>query len=220
MREDFSDEKYQFLRNRMVDDQIARRGVKDPNVLAAMRTVPRHFFVPEDRRHDAYTDGPIPIGAGQTISQPYIVASMTEQLEIKQGDRVLDIGTGCGYQAAVLAEITDQVYTIEVVPELYERTAKLLAELHYDRINLLLGDGSLGWPEAAPFDATLIAAAAPRVPTHIIEQLTIGGRLVFPLESSSGGQDLIKIIRTEEGFEKHYLYEVRFVPMRGEIERN
>jgi protein-L-isoaspartate(D-aspartate) O-methyltransferase len=203
----------------MVDEQIARRGVKDPDVLDAMRSVPRHLFVPEKYRSDAYRDGPVPIGAGQTISQPYIVASMTEQLELDHTRRVLEIGTGCGYQSAVLAEVAGEVFSIEVVPELYETAVKLLKELRYENVDVRLGDGSLGWPEEAPFDAVIITAAAPRMPRTLIDQLVFGGIMVFPLDSGWGHQRLMKVIRTEDGTEEHELYEVRFVPMRGDIEK-
>lgn len=214
-----SEEKYEFLRHRMVTDQIERRGVSDPQVLLALRTVPRHHFVPEKYRSDSYKDGPVPIGSGQTISQPYIVASMTEQLELSPDGKVLEIGSGCGYQTAVLAEITNRVFSIEVVPELYERTRETLREMRYDHVRLKLGDGSLGWPEEAPFDGIIVTAAAPRVPDHLIDQLALGGRLVYPLDSGYGHQELLKVIKTPDGIEEHRLYEVRFVPMRGDIER-
>jgi len=207
-------------RMRMVDEQLVRRGIQDAAVLAAMRSVERHHFVPEQYLAQAYDDGPLPIGEGQTISQPYVVASMTEHLELNPDSKVLEIGTGCGYQTAVLAEITNNVYSIEVIPELLERARKLLHQLGYDRVKTMLGDGTLGWPEEAPFDAIVVTAAAPKIPDHLIDQLVEGGRLVIPLEVGSfGRQDLVKILKTKEGLEKQTLYEVRFVPMRGRVER-
>jgi protein-L-isoaspartate(D-aspartate) O-methyltransferase len=207
-------------RMRMVDDQLVRRGIKDAAVLSAMRTVLRHRFVPEQYRHEAYSDGPLPIGEGQTISQPYVVASMTELLELTPGDKVLEIGTGCGYQTAVLAEITDKVYTIEVIPELLERAEKLLHRLGYNKVKTRLGDGSLGWPEEAPFDAIIVTAAAPRIPDELVRQLSTGGRMVLPLITGMfNRQELVRIRKTAEGVKQETFYEVRFVPMRGKVER-
>jgi protein-L-isoaspartate(D-aspartate) O-methyltransferase len=206
-------------RMRMVDDQLVRRGIRDAAVLAAMRVVPRHRFVPEQYRHEAYHDGPLPIGEGQTISQPFVVASMTEHLELQPDDKVLEIGTGCGYQAAVLAEITDDVCSLEVIPGLLERAREILKELGYDRVKTKLGDGSLGWPEEAPFDAIIVTAAPPRIPDALLEQLKEGGRMVLPLTTGLfNRQDLVKVRKTKEGIEKEDLYEVRFVPMRGKVE--
>ncbi len=213
------DVRFVSQRMRMVDDQLVRRGVRDTAVLAAMRIVPRHLFVPEQYRHEAYYDGPLPIGEGQTISQPYVVASMTEHLELEPGDKVLEIGTGCGYQAAVLAEITDDICSIEMLPGLLDRAREILKELGYDRVKTKLGDGSLGWPEEAPFDAIIVTAAAPRIPDALLEQLKEGGRMVLPLTTGLfNQQDLVKIRKTKEGIEKEVLYEVRFVPMRGKVE--
>ncbi|MFQ6007650.1 MAG: protein-L-isoaspartate(D-aspartate) O-methyltransferase [Candidatus Zixiibacteriota bacterium] len=206
-------------RIRMVDDQLVRRGIKDAAVLNAMRTVPRHLFIPEQYRHEAYYDGPLPIGEGQTISQPFVVASMTEHLELEPGDKVLEIGTGCGYQAAVLAEITDKVWSIEMQSGLLNRAREILKELGYDRVKTKLGDGSLGWSEEAPFDAIIVTAAAPRIPDALLEQLKEGGRMVLPLITGMfNRQDLVKIRKTREGMEREVLYEVRFVPMRGKVE--
>jgi len=207
------------LRERMVHDQLVRRGVRNEAVLAAMRTVPRHRFVPERNRAESYKDGPVPIGANQTISQPFIVASMTEHLELSPGSKVLEIGTGCGYQTAVLAEITDQVYSVERIASLHESAARLLAALGYHHVNLRLGDGSLGWSDAAPFDAIIVTAAAPDIPDTLVSQLADSGRMVLPLETTGGRQDLIKLTRTAGGIVREYLYEVRFVPMLGDIER-
>jgi len=207
-------------RLRMVDEQLVQRGIRDAAVLYAMRTVPRHLFVPEQYRSEAYYDGPLPIGEGQTISQPYVVGSMTEHLELEPGNKVLEIGTGCGYQAAVLSEITDKVFSIEMIPELLQRADKLLHELGYDKIKTKLDDGSGGWREEAPFDAIVITAAAPKIPEVLIEQLVEGGRMVLPLITGSfNRQDLVKIRKTKAGLQKEVLYEVRFVPMRGRVEQ-
>ena len=215
-----TDDAYRSQRLRMVDEQLAARGIRDNAVLAAMRTVPRHLFVPDKSRAQAYHDGPLSIGYGQTISQPYVVASMTEHLELQANSKVLEIGTGCGYQAAVLAEITHRVFTIEMVPELLQRTDKLLHQLGYGHIRTMLNDGSLGWAEEAPFDAIIVTAAAPRIPETLVEQLADGGRMVLPLSIGDfGRQDLIKVRKSRQGIEKQTLYEVRFVPMRGEVEQ-
>ncbi|RME23710.1 MAG: protein-L-isoaspartate(D-aspartate) O-methyltransferase [Candidatus Zixiibacteriota bacterium] len=198
----------------MVSRQIERRGVSDPNVLAAMRTVPRHLFVPDRFQHEAYTDGPLPIGHGQTISQPYIVASMTEELRCSPGDKVLEIGTGSGYQTAVLAECGFEVYSIELIADLQEAAKERLRELGYTNIHFKLGDGSLGWPEAAPFNGILVAAAAQEIPRALIEQLADGGRLVIPIQDTDyTGQKLYVVTRHGQQLVKQYLYDVRFVPL-------
>ncbi|MFH1374216.1 MAG: protein-L-isoaspartate(D-aspartate) O-methyltransferase [bacterium] len=215
-----TDDAYRSQRLRMVDEQLTARGIRDSVVLAAMRTVPRHLFVPRKSRSQAYHDGPLTIGYGQTISQPYVVASMTEHLELQANSKVLEIGTGCGYQAAVLAEITHRVFTIEMIPELLQRTDKRLHQLGYGHIRTMLNDGSLGWAGEAPFDAIIVTAAAPRIPEELIEQLAEGGRMVLPLSVNEyGRQDLVKLRRMAEGVVKQVLYEVRFVPMRGEVEQ-
>jgi len=203
----------------MVLDQIAARGVTDQSVLAAMRTVPRHRFVLAADLADAYTDGPLPIGRDQTISQPYIVAAMTEMLQLHPTDRVLEIGTGCGYQTAVLAEIADHVWTLERIEELQQASAKRLKALGYRNISLTVGDGFAGWPEEAPFDAILVTAAAPRLPRRLIEQLADGGRLVLPL-AQGRGQQLIRLTRTSSGLEREDFFAVRFVPMLEDTESN
>ena len=206
-------------RLQMVDEQIARRGVRDPAVLAAMRTVPRHLFVPAEQIEDAYTDGPLPIGHEQTISQPYVVASMTEHLALNHNSRVLEIGAGSGYQSAVLAEIAKEVFTVEIIPELCKNLNQLFSSLSYRNIRTKLGDGSLGWPEHAPYDGIIVTAAAPRLPESLTDQLAPHGRLVIPLATSSPHfQKLYLIHKTPEGIEKEYLYGVRFVPMRGLVE--
>jgi protein-L-isoaspartate(D-aspartate) O-methyltransferase len=201
----------------MVAEQIAARGVTDARVLRAMRVVPRHEFVPDELQPYAYDDRPLPNGHGQTISQPYVVAAMTELARIGEGARVLEIGTGCGYQAAVLAEVGAEVYSIEILAPLAEQAAETLARLGYGRVTLRVGDGYQGWPEAAPFDAILVTAAPPRVPRPLKEQLAIGGRLVIPVGDAY--QDLVVITRTADGFTEQSAFPVRFVPMVGEAQR-
>ena len=200
----------------MVDRQLAGRDIVDPQVLRVMRRVPRHLFVPERVREYAYADHPLPIGEEQTISQPYIVAFMTQALELKKGNRVLEIGTGSGYQAAVLAELVEEVYTIEIIPALAERAEKLLDELGYDGIQVRAGDGYLGWPEAAPFDAIIVTAAPDHIPTPLIEQLGEGGRLVLPVGDEY--QELMRVIKEEGEMRRESLLPVRFVPMTGKAQ--
>lgn len=202
-------------RQRMVERQIRARGVSDPGVLAAMGRVPRERFVPEALRHQAYDDSPLPIGHDQTISQPYIVAFMAEALMLEAGDRVLEVGAGSGYAAAVLAEMGAAVFTIERHAALAERAAKDLLDLGYDGISVRHGDGSLGWPEAAPFDAILVSAGAPVVPASLQQQLAIGGRLVIPV-GPAGRQRLLRVRRlTAADFEEADLAMVSFVPLIG-----
>ncbi len=201
----------------MVQRQIVARGITDPLVVSAMRTVPRHEFVPEELRDLAYDDRPLPIGRGQTISQPYIVALMTELAELKGEESVLEVGTGSGYQAAVLAEIAARVYTIELVEPLLRAAAATLVRLHYRNVFPRLGDGSLGWKEMAPFDAILVtAAAARRIPKELLDQLADGGRLVAPV----GGevQTLSVVRRRGKAFERRDVTAVRFVPLLGAAE--
>jgi protein-L-isoaspartate(D-aspartate) O-methyltransferase len=200
-------------RQRMVETQIRARGIDDPAVLDAMSKVPRHRFVPEDLRAYSYADGPLRIGHGQTISQPYIVALMTALIEPRESMKVLEIGTGSGYQAAVLAEIVGEVYTIEIVPELGTQAAGLLAELGYDNVHTRIGDGFDGWQEHAPFDAVIVTAAPEEIPAPLLEQLAVGGRLVIPL--GRGSQDLVRVTRGETGFTRESITPVRFVPMTG-----
>ncbi len=198
-------------RQTMVQQQIKARGVKDPAVLAAMLKVKRHLFVPENVRRSSYTDGPLPIGHQQTISQPFIVAYMTEVLRLKKEDRVLEIGTGSGYQAAILAEIVDEVYSIEIIEALATSAEKLLKKLGYTNVTVKAGDGYKGWPEHAPFDAIIVTAAPPKIPDALIEQLKIGGRMVVPVGTLF--QELLLIEKTAEGIITQNLIPVRFVPM-------
>jgi protein-L-isoaspartate(D-aspartate) O-methyltransferase len=204
-------------RRQMVAGQIAARDVSDPLVLAAMERVPRHLFVPPELRAQAYEDYPLPIGDEQTISQPYIVALMTSLLELRGGERVLEIGTGSGYQAAVLAEIAGEVYSIEILESLARRSAATLAELGYRNVEVRHGDGWAGWPEKAPFDGIVVTAASPRVPQPLLEQLRPGGKLVVPVGRFF--QDLLVYTRTADGYEKRNVIPVRFVPMTGEVEK-
>ena len=203
-------------REAMVRGQIEARGIKDPSTLAAMRTVPRHEFVSPRLRHSAYEDYPLPIGLDQTISQPYIVAFMTEALMIGPGDRVLAVGTGSGYQAAVLGEITEEVFSIEILCELEERARRDLDRLGYRHVKTMCGDGYQGWPDHAPFDAVVVTAAPEHVPQPLIDQLKVGGRLVIPVGSHY--QELIRITRTDDDVARERLLGVRFVPMTGEAE--
>jgi len=206
-------------RERMVEGQIKARGVRSSSVLDAMRNVPRHWFLPADRQDLTYYDQPVPIGEDQTISQPYIVALMTEALEVKEGDKVLEVGTGSGYQAAVLAELTPHVYSIEIVKPLAERAARTFQERGYTTIQTRCGDGYAGWPEAAPFDAIIVTCAASRVPSPLVEQLKPGGRMCIPVGESSETQRLLLITRQANGLTTTKNLEfVRFVPMTGKID--
>jgi len=208
---------YAAERAEMVRSQIAARDIRDPRVLEAMRTVPRHQFVPPASRERAYDDRPLPIGFGQTISQPYIVAAMTELLRPEATDRVLEIGTGSGYQAAVVSRLVAKVYSIEIVPELAERAAKNLADLGYVNIEVKTGDGYRGIPEHAPFDGILVTAAPDEIPQPLIDQLAVGGRMVIPVGDLD--QRLTVVEKTATGISKHTVFPVRFVPMTGEAER-
>ncbi|MDH3664915.1 MAG: protein-L-isoaspartate(D-aspartate) O-methyltransferase, partial [Alphaproteobacteria bacterium] len=204
-------------RQRMVIGQIHARGVRDARVLAAMGKVRREAFVPEQMRDLAYADTPLPIAAEQTISQPYIVAYMIEALALEGGEKVLEIGSGSGYAAAVLAEIADEVYTIERIGVLAEEAAAHLAEEGYDNVHVLHADGTKGWGEVAPFDAILVSAGAPDVPEALKSQLAIGGRMVLPVGRDPRAQELIRITRREEQeFDREDLADVRFVPLIGE----
>lgn len=201
-------------RRTMVDEQIRRRGVSDERVLAAMAQVPRHEFVPPDCRGRAYEDAPLPIGEGQTISQPYIVAAMTAALRLVGGERVLEIGTGCGYQAAILGCLASQVYTVECRSELAAEASDRLARLGYANVHVHCGDGTLGLPELAPFDAILVAAAAPSVPAPLVDQLAVGGRMIVPVGDAEN-QDLQLIERVDAALRTIALEPCRFVPLVG-----
>ncbi|MEE9507651.1 MAG: protein-L-isoaspartate(D-aspartate) O-methyltransferase [Anaerolineales bacterium] len=206
---------YTLARERMVRDQIVPRRISDERVLSAMRTVPRHRFVPPDLRHLAYTDAPLPIGHRQTISQPYIVALMTSLLELKEDDKVFEVGTGSGYQAAILAHIANQVFTIERIGEIADKTRELFQELGLKNIHVVEGDGSLGLEEEAPFDAIIVTAAAPKVPEPLKEQLADGGRMVLPV-GGRNGQILELWKRKGRKLEKDRLAPVAFVPLVGD----
>jgi protein-L-isoaspartate(D-aspartate) O-methyltransferase len=205
----------QAARDRMVQDQLVAAGIRDPRVLEAMRRVPRHAFVPEEMRARAYDDGPLPIGHGQTISQPFVVALMCELAVLRPDSRVLEAGTGCGYQAAVLAELAGDVYTIEIVEPLARSAAARLAELGYDRVHVRHGDGAAGWPEAAPFDAVLVAAATDRVPEPLLAQLAPDGRAIVPVGPRWQIQELRVYRRTTDGIEVTPVCPVAFVPFTG-----
>ncbi len=207
---------YAQKRERMVIETIEARGITDKRVLEAMRSVPRHLFVPEEERDYAYGDYPLPIGFGQTISQPYIVALMTELLELKPGDKVLEIGTGSGYQAAVLAAIPGvEVYSIEIIPELARSAQERLKQLGY-KVTCKQGDGYFGWPEYAPFDAIIVTAAPDHIPPPLVEQLAVGGRMVIPVGPPGGYQVLWKLVKQPDGELKAYNYGgVAFVPLTG-----
>jgi len=216
---DEPEETHTARRLEMVADQIESRGIKDKSVLKALRKVPRHRFVPTVWKPLAYTDGPLPIGEGQTISQPYIVSLMTELIKPAKTMRVLEIGTGSGYQAAVLAECVAEVDSIEVVPELGRKAKSVLKDLGYDRVRVRIGDGYEGWPERAPYDAILLTAAPPKeIPRPLLDQLKPGGRLVAPVGRDD--QRLVRITRTATGFEREVIAAVRFVPMTGKAQKN
>ena len=202
-------------RHQMVASQIQARGIRNPDVLGAMRRVPRHLFVPEHLHNGAYRDHPLPIGDGQTISQPYIVALMTELLQLNQNARVLEIGTGSGYQAAVLSEMVGEVYTIEIKKGLYEKAKNRLAKLQFDNVHVRHGDGYLGWKEAAPFDAIMITAAVDHVPPPLLGQLKVGGRLVLPLGNPFSYQNLVIVTKYETEATARQVTGVLFVPMTG-----
>ena len=207
------------LRLRMVRDQIEGRGVRDRRVLEAMKKIPRHLFVSEALRSRAYRDHPLPIGEGQTISQPYVVAWMTELLNLKASDRVLEIGTGSGYQAAVLAEIAREVYSIEIREGLKDRASELLSHLGYKNIMIKYGDGYYGWEEYAPFDAIIVTASANHIPPPLLKQLKTGGRLIIPLGSTLYYQTLTLVEKTADGPDVVQMGSVAFVPMTGKAQK-
>jgi len=200
-------------RRMMTETQIRARGVRDKRVLAAMERVPRHLFVPEELRASAYADEPLPIGEGQTISQPYIVAFMTETLRLQGPEKVLEVGTGSGYQTAVLAELVRDVYTVEIVERLSARAKGVLDGLGHGNVHYLVGDGSAGWPEAAPFEAIIVTAAAAEIPGALEDQLAAGGRMIVPVGTDL--QELVLIRREAKGLRRESLLAVRFVPLVG-----
>ena len=204
---------YAEARSAMVAHQLKARDITDPRVLAAMGKVPRHRFVPDYLTTLAYGDHPLPIGGGQTISQPYIVALMSQWAAVAPGDRVLEVGTGSGYQAAVLGELTDQVFTVELLPELAKQAAERLKTLGYQQVRVRTGDGYRGWPEEAPFDAILVTAAAPKLPPALREQLKEGGRLVIPLGEAGGDQTLVRLRKVKGELQEEERLPVRFVPL-------
>jgi protein-L-isoaspartate(D-aspartate) O-methyltransferase len=206
---------FALARKRMVQEQLVARGIKDTQVLDAMRKVPRHLFVEEGLWHQAYGDFPLPIGEGQTISQPYIVALMTEALHLRGGEKVLEIGTGSGYQAAVLAELTKQVFSIERIGSVAAKARKILDELGYANVLIRVSDGTHGWKEEAPFDGIMVTAGAPEIPTTILEQLGAMGRLVIPV-GDEYSQTLFTVVKKEKGYKKKDLGGVRFVKLIGD----
>jgi protein-L-isoaspartate(D-aspartate) O-methyltransferase len=208
----------QAERHAMVEGQIMARGVRDPSVIQAMRHVPRHQFVTESEQEYSYEDRPLPIGYGQTISQPYIVAFMTEALKLQPTDKVLEIGTGSGYQAAVLAKIVSEVFTIEIVEPLAKRAEEILSQLGYTNVHVQAGDGYQGWPAESPFDAIILTAAPDHIPQPLLDQLAIGGRLILPVGKFF--QELVLVNRTNEGYKQQVLLPVAFVPMTGEAEKD
>jgi protein-L-isoaspartate(D-aspartate) O-methyltransferase len=205
---------YEIKRKFMVEDQIERRGVKDEGVLKAVRKVEREKFVPNKYLDLAYSDRPLPIGHKQTISQPYIVAYMTEQLQVEKSHKVLEIGTGSGYQAAVLAELANHIFTIEIIPELAESSEKVLIELGYENITVRTGDGYMGWPEEAPFDRIIVTAAPGEIPKKLVEQLAPNGRMILPVGRSNFAQHLYLVRKDKAGnITEEKILAVRFVPM-------
>jgi protein-L-isoaspartate(D-aspartate) O-methyltransferase len=211
---DNREEYYQEARRLMVETQIRARGVSDSRVLAAMGKVPRHLFIPRHLWEQAYNDYPLPIGEDQTISQPYIVALMTEALELKGPEKVLELGTGSGYQAAILGEIAAEVYTIERLPALARTAQQVLGSLGYTNVQVRVADGTMGWAEVAPFDAILVTAGSPQVPPPLVDQIAMGGRLVIPV-GDRYSQTLTRVRRTPEGLKTEYLGGCRFVKLIG-----
>lgn len=213
------DRAFTAARQRMVEKDLKGRDIADPQVLEILGRVPRHLFVEKSLQRQAYADHPLPIGEGQTISQPYIVALMTQILRIKPGEKVLEIGTGSGYQAAVLAELTDQVFSIEIREKLTQTASKTLKELGYNQVRLKSGDGYFGWEEFAPFDAIIVTCAANHIPPSLIKQLKEGGRLILPLGSTTYFQTLTLITKKEGQTDVQHLMGVAFVPMTGEAQK-
>lgn len=212
------EEDFARQREAMVRYQIEARGIRDPRVLEAMRKVPRHLFVPPDYRDASYEDRPLPIGEGQTISQPYIVALMTEALDLKGDEKVLEIGTGSGYQAAILAELAREVFTVELEPVLAQRAAETLRRLGYSNVHIAVKDGFDGWPEEAPFDRIILTCAAPRIPETLVDQLKDGGKMVLPFGGDPLSQVLVLVEKKGNSLLQKELTGVVFVPMRGKIQ--
>ena len=204
---------FEKLRNNMVEEQLKTRNIRSEAVLDAMRTVPRHLFVPKNLQSYAYNDSPLPIGLQQTISQPYIVAFMTEQLEPAAGMKILEIGTGSGYQAAILAYLGCEVYTIELLEELAARAEKVLTELHFNNVKIQCGNGYFGWPEEAPFDAVIVTAAPDAIPEKLVEQVKTGGKIILPVGPVNSLQSLKLITKKDAGLHEKTLLPVMFVPM-------
>jgi protein-L-isoaspartate(D-aspartate) O-methyltransferase len=204
---------FEMLRRSMVEQQVRQRGITQPEVLSAMEQVPRHLFVPDSLRTEAYSDQPLVLGQGRTVYQPYVVALMTSLLGLKRGDKVLEVGTGSGYHAAVLSRIAREVYSIEIVPTVASQATKRLSVLGYHNVEVRVGDGYRGWPEKGPFDAILLSAAPTQIPKPLLDQLREGGKMVAPV----GGffQDLLVITKTSEGLEKRTVIPVRLSPMKG-----
>jgi protein-L-isoaspartate(D-aspartate) O-methyltransferase len=206
-------DEFKKVREQMVEGQIRSRGINDGDVIRAMSKVSRHKFVPPGTEKHAYKDTPLSIGLGQTISQPYIVAYMTDAADISNDDKVLEIGTGSGYQAAILGEIAKEVYTIEIIPELAERSTKVLNELGYKNVFVKHGNGYLGWPEHAPFDAIIVTAAPDEIPQALVDQLAVGGKMVVPVGTTN--QEMVIISKSKKGVTQKKTMPVRFVPMTG-----
>jgi protein-L-isoaspartate(D-aspartate) O-methyltransferase len=206
---------FALARRKMVREQLVARRIKDKRILNAMEKVPRHLFVEEGLWHQAYGDFPLPIGQGQTISQPYIVALMTEALQLKGDEKVLEIGTGSGYQAAILAEITTRVFSIERISSMASKARKILDELGYANVLIRVSDGTYGWADEAPFDGIIVTAGAPEIPSTLVEQLKVGGRLVIPV-GDEYSQILFKVVKREQGYQKEDLGGVRFVKLVGD----
>jgi protein-L-isoaspartate(D-aspartate) O-methyltransferase len=217
-RASLPDDPWQNRREAMVATQLASRDIRHSGVLQAMREVPRHQFVPEEMQEWAYSDSPLPIGLDQTISQPYIVALMTQLAEPRSGDRALEIGTGSGYQAAVLSRLVSQVFTIEIVAPLAARAEATLRQLGYDNVSVRAGDGYAGWAEAGPFEIILITAAAPRLPEPLVKQLAEGGRLVAPMGEPGSIQELVLYRKRAGRLQSRQVIPVRFVPMTGQVQ--
>lgn len=206
---------YSIARRLMVERQIVRRGIQDPLVIEAMKSVPRHRFVEEALWAQAYSDNPLPIGEKQTISQPYMVALMTQALQLKGGEKVLEIGTGSGYQAAILSQIVSRVYSVERISALARRARRILDDIGCRNVNIKLSDGTIGWETEAPFDGIIVTAGSPKVPSHYLEQLTIGGRLIIPV-GGRGFQVLKRIVRLDQDkYKEEDLLDCRFVPLIG-----